>query len=183
MTLLGGGYFVRGAIVKGPLYQDDKMVFCEALVRAYCLDSDIVRYPRIMITGRVVDDSRALVDDSDHGGLLLEVISNADDGPRFLNILFEIGFVLRHEAGAERARQLGRFNAMADGTAVAGIVRQSETFREGRMVREILERCWRDVWYQEHRWTGHRYQYHCMGTVTACAVRRAANIHQPLRRA
>jgi hypothetical protein len=41
IDLLGRGYFVRGAIVKGRLHHDDKMVFGEALVRAYRFENEI----------------------------------------------------------------------------------------------------------------------------------------------
>src|SRR5258705_6608072 len=37
IDMLLRGYFVRGAIVKGLLYHDDKMVVGEALIRAYQL--------------------------------------------------------------------------------------------------------------------------------------------------
>ena len=55
--LLQRGYFIRGALVKGPLYHDDKMIFGEALVRAYQLESEVVRYPRVMVTRDVWLDS------------------------------------------------------------------------------------------------------------------------------
>ena len=36
--LVQRGHFIRGALVKGPLYHDDKMIFGEALVHAYHLE-------------------------------------------------------------------------------------------------------------------------------------------------
>jgi hypothetical protein len=45
VDLLKGGYFIRGALVKGKLYHDDTMVFGEALVRAYELENSVARYP------------------------------------------------------------------------------------------------------------------------------------------
>lgn len=40
-NLLKYGYLARGAVVKGRLYHDDKMVFGEALVEAHRLESQI----------------------------------------------------------------------------------------------------------------------------------------------
>jgi hypothetical protein len=56
IDMLLRGYFVRGAVVRGRLYHDDQMVFGEALIHAYQLESQIVRYPRIMLTRPVADD-------------------------------------------------------------------------------------------------------------------------------
>jgi len=60
LTLLTEGYFTRGAIVKGCLYHDSRMVFGEALVEAYRLESTIVRFPRIMLTRAVAEDARVV---------------------------------------------------------------------------------------------------------------------------
>lgn len=84
IRLLGDGFFVRGAIVRGRLYHDDKMVFGEALVRSFRLEQDVVRYPRIMITTPVVNDVLAATDfETDFAGFVAE----SEDGPRFLNVL------------------------------------------------------------------------------------------------
>jgi hypothetical protein len=53
-NLLSEGYFVRGAIVRGRLYHDYGMIFGEALVHAYDLETTVVRYPRIMVHGNVL---------------------------------------------------------------------------------------------------------------------------------
>ena len=45
LDLLEKGYFVRGAIAKGRLYHDDKMVFGEALVDAFHMETQVVRFP------------------------------------------------------------------------------------------------------------------------------------------
>jgi hypothetical protein len=50
--LLCLGYFVRGAIALGKLYHDDEMVFGDALVRAYELETSVARFPRILFLGR-----------------------------------------------------------------------------------------------------------------------------------
>ena len=61
--ILRHGYFIRGAVVKGQLYHDDHAVFGSALVRAYNLESNTVRYPRVMVTNEVVRD----IPDKNHG--------------------------------------------------------------------------------------------------------------------
>jgi len=58
LRLLTQGFFLRGAIVRGRLYHDDRMVFGEALIRAFRLEQDVVRFPRIMVTREVVLDDR-----------------------------------------------------------------------------------------------------------------------------
>lgn len=85
-NLLYQGFFVRGAIVKGRLYHDDQMVFGEALVRAYSMEQEVVRYPRIMLTSDVVADIRTYLEKAPHG-ILSEAIQQADDGPYFLHTL------------------------------------------------------------------------------------------------
>jgi hypothetical protein len=84
--LLIEGFFARGAVVKGKLYHDDRMVFGEALVRAYRLESEIVRFPRIMIARDVVTDAAP---SGNRGGslALTTMLKQADDGPWYLHIL------------------------------------------------------------------------------------------------
>lgn len=93
LQLLSEGYFIRGAIVRGPLYHDDNMVFGEALIRAYQLESQIVRFPRIMVERAVakeIDDYRR--DDGQSDTTIVTPpfqgrILQAEDGPMYLNIL------------------------------------------------------------------------------------------------
>jgi len=86
LASLRAGYFTRGALCKGLLYHDETMVFGEALVKAYRLESEIVRFPRIMLTKDVVDD--ALL--SDRKDDFAEHIKQADDGPYFLHVLWRL---------------------------------------------------------------------------------------------
>jgi hypothetical protein len=53
-SLLAEGYFLRGAIVRGRLYHDDSTIFGEALIRAYDLETRVVRFPRIMVSSEVI---------------------------------------------------------------------------------------------------------------------------------
>jgi hypothetical protein len=81
--LLQEGYFIRGAICKGGLYHDRQTVFGEAFVSAYTLESDVVRYPRIMLTKAVVEEARS----SHLSTYFSDHIQQADDGPFFVHVL------------------------------------------------------------------------------------------------
>jgi hypothetical protein len=85
-ALLAEGYFIRGAIVKGPLYHDESTVFGEALVKAYLLERDVVRYPRVMIVREVVEDLQRYARENDKVWAMNYALQ-ADDGPAFLNVL------------------------------------------------------------------------------------------------
>jgi hypothetical protein len=105
IELLEQGYFVRGAICKGMLYHDNSMVFGDALVRAYHLESTIACYPRIMVEKRVVDEQ--LVDPIHMENKFLQ----ADDGPFYIDVLWELdrllqGRVDKNKEQSERARYL-----------------------------------------------------------------------------
>lgn len=82
VDLLKEGFFIRGALVKDLLYHDDKMVFGDALVRAYTLESTVVRYPRVMVTREVVEDIRDIDDDT-----FKVLLRRSDDGPMFVHVL------------------------------------------------------------------------------------------------
>jgi hypothetical protein len=83
-ALLDEGFFVRGALVKGKLYHDEKMVFGPALVKAYEHESTIVRYPRVMVTRDVVEDSHV----SKIPGMAHTLhLAQSRDGPYFIDAL------------------------------------------------------------------------------------------------
>jgi hypothetical protein len=88
MKLLKQGYFVRGALVKGSLYHDERMVFGTALVRAYELETQTVRYPRIMVTRDVVDDMKE--NEKRWDALFKERIRQASDGPMYVHTLRQV---------------------------------------------------------------------------------------------
>ena len=109
------GYFVRGAIVKDQLYHDDQMVFGRAQIRAYLLERDIVKYPRIMITTDVMTDSQTQAMKFLGNYNLAHFIALADDGPRYLNSLALVPILLRDEFdGKVRLERLNWFNSMAE---------------------------------------------------------------------
>jgi hypothetical protein len=87
LELLNQGFFVRGAIVKGMLYHDESMVFGEALVRAYRLEREVVRFPRIMLVRDVVEDLKTYCDQHLLGSEVLPRIRRAEDGPWHVHIL------------------------------------------------------------------------------------------------
>jgi hypothetical protein len=80
--LFEGGFLLRGAIVKGNLYHDSQVVFGEALVEAYRLESEVVRYPRIMVTRNVVRDATRY-----WGNASDQRIKHSDDGPAYVHVL------------------------------------------------------------------------------------------------
>jgi len=87
VDLLSEGYFIRGAIVKGALYHDDKMVFGDALVMAYHLEQEIVRYPRIMVSTDVLTEA---ISDEHLGTFVRESVRQAEDGPYYLHTLKDL---------------------------------------------------------------------------------------------
>lgn len=92
VDLLKEGYLIRGALVKGKLYHDDQMVFGDALVRAYDLESTVVRYPRVMVTSDIIEEINHstrgfFVEERKHYEIHLE---QADDGPHYVHVLRNI---------------------------------------------------------------------------------------------
>jgi hypothetical protein len=79
---LENGYFIRGAICRGFLYHDNQMVFGEALVRAYDLETSVANYPRIVITKQVFDDAM----NSNLKHYFKDHIRQAEDGPYFVDV-------------------------------------------------------------------------------------------------
>jgi hypothetical protein len=95
--LLKEGYFIRGALVKGKLYHDNAMVFGEALVRAYELESNLARYPRVMITRDVMADIDRFCKGfmSHRREEFAPYIEQADDGPHFVHVLKTVSAKVR----------------------------------------------------------------------------------------
>ncbi len=86
-SLLRRGFFLRGALVKGSLYHDDKMIFGDALVRAYQLESELVRFPRVMVTRDVLLDYQRYIEEEGDSGSLANWLKQAADGPWFVHTL------------------------------------------------------------------------------------------------
>jgi hypothetical protein len=92
IELLKEGYFIRGAITRGFLYHDDRMVFGDALVRAYELERAVVNFPRVMVTRDIVIEMQKEIDDASPdaltiGDLMRNIFVQCEDGPYQVNIL------------------------------------------------------------------------------------------------
>jgi hypothetical protein len=89
VDLLVEGYFIRGAIVRAPLYHDDQMVFGKALVQAYGLESEVVKYPRIMVAREVREDLIRFSATSKTPAAFpsAKCLRQSADGPMYLDVL------------------------------------------------------------------------------------------------
>jgi hypothetical protein len=90
IDLLAQGFFVRGAIVKDRLYHDENVVFGEALIRAFKLEKEVVRYPRVMVTREVVADVQEYRNHHYHGNFFDYCLKQSEDGPMFYHVLESI---------------------------------------------------------------------------------------------
>jgi hypothetical protein len=52
--MLTKGFYVRGGIALGTAYFDENMIFSNALIKAYDIESKIAKYPRIVIDDEVI---------------------------------------------------------------------------------------------------------------------------------
>lgn len=87
LRLLLDGYFVRGAVVKGKLYHDSKVIFGDALIRAHHYESVVARFPRIMVLSDVADDAFR---ERHLSKVFLPLLKQADDGPMYLHVLQDL---------------------------------------------------------------------------------------------
>lgn len=89
VDLLVEGYFVRGAVVRDSLYHDDRMVFGKALVRAYSFESEVARYPRILVAREVREDIIRFSAKPNNATSRpkIECLRQSSDGPMYLNVL------------------------------------------------------------------------------------------------
>jgi hypothetical protein len=53
------GFLIRGGVAKGKLYHADGVVFGEALVRAYKLESQVAVYPRVIVSDEIAGSIEA----------------------------------------------------------------------------------------------------------------------------
>ena len=54
-NFVSGGALVRGGVAFGKHFADDTLVYSEALIRAYALERDKARFPRILVAGDLLD--------------------------------------------------------------------------------------------------------------------------------
>jgi hypothetical protein len=112
LDVLSEGVLVRGAVVKDYLYHAPGIVFGQALVRAYLLESKIVKYPRVMLTSDVVKDSETYAANAPYTEAFKGRVTQADDGPYFLDYFWEIRGIM--ERGDMNGGEiLDRYQAMA----------------------------------------------------------------------
>lgn len=53
--LVGGGVLVRGGVAFGKHFADDTLIYSEALIRAYLLERDKARFPRVLVDPDLLD--------------------------------------------------------------------------------------------------------------------------------
>lgn len=66
IDLLRAGFLTRGAVVRGPLYHCDNVIFGPALLRAVDIEEKDAIYPRILVSDSVVDHCSRLGHDLQH---------------------------------------------------------------------------------------------------------------------
>jgi len=92
--MVGLGFLVRGAVTIGKVYSESNMIFGDALVRAYELESSLAVYPRIIIDPevlRVFEQTTCLKKDGhDHETerpYIRNLLAKGDDGIYFVDYL------------------------------------------------------------------------------------------------
>lgn len=97
IDLLSEGYFVRGSVVRAPLFHDDRTVFGQALVRAFHFESEIAKYPRIVVTEEVRDDMISYIARSEPDTIYpkMDVLRQSADGPMYLDVLQPVVSLLK----------------------------------------------------------------------------------------
>lgn len=82
-NMLVQGILCRGAVVKGPAYHRERVLFGPAVIEAYDLESRVAKYPRIIVTEPVRKAAWGYHEGRWKGGLFIQ----DTDGCWFLNIL------------------------------------------------------------------------------------------------
>jgi hypothetical protein len=100
LAILQAGFFIRGALVKGRLYHDSQMVFGEALVNAYHLESQVARFPRVMVTSEIIDELPELINTGKTDWSFRWSFESADDGPWHLDVLKSVVQTVENESKA-----------------------------------------------------------------------------------
>ena len=108
LDLLVEGYFIRGAIVKAPLYHDDKIVVGKALVQAFHYESEVAKFPRIIVTRDVKTDLVMFGSSLSSKSLYprMENLRRSQDGPMYLDVLGPISSLLQKSEHYYRSKEL-----------------------------------------------------------------------------
>lgn len=85
----------RGAIVKGQIYHNDDVLFGKGFVKAYYLQEETAKYPRIIIDNEVIESYKAF-DEAGQRYLDIFLIKDDYDGMYVSDYLFEF-YGLNHE--------------------------------------------------------------------------------------
>src|ERR1700674_1520645 len=90
-SLLQRGVFIRGGVSKGPLHHDDFMLFGEAVLEAYYLESDVAKYPRVVLSRLVFVDAERFAREEEWARVYFDSrLIRADGGPAFVHIFCEM---------------------------------------------------------------------------------------------
>ena len=93
---INGGFLIRGGVAFGKHYADETIIYSEALIRAYELERDKARFPRVLVANDLIDwyfhNSETLKSD-------VEIVQSAlltdRDGLNFIDYLDE-NLILKH---------------------------------------------------------------------------------------
>jgi len=88
IRLLRLGLLIRGAIAKGSLHHDGFIMFGPAFLEAYCIERELARYPRIVLSREAHQDFKRI-----EGGLKFPQILFDDDGPPFLHVFANLAML------------------------------------------------------------------------------------------
>jgi hypothetical protein len=93
-VMAGLGFLIRGAVTVGRVYTEPNMIFGEALVRAYELETKLAVYPRILVDPKVlrVFEGTDLLKKNTHDHeterpYIRELLSKGPDGIYFIDYL------------------------------------------------------------------------------------------------
>lgn len=54
-----GPIFIRGGITKGPLFENDDIIYGQGLIKAYLLESEFAKYPRVIFTEETLESGKS----------------------------------------------------------------------------------------------------------------------------
>jgi hypothetical protein len=89
--LLQQGVFIRGGVSRQRLHHDDHIVFGDALLDAYHLESKIAKFPRVILSRTVFCDAEQYASSDEPWRTYFNSrLIKADDGPAFLHVLMDL---------------------------------------------------------------------------------------------